>query len=87
MQDNSDGLFVCLYLSLCHIIMKSDLCLDIDLDTNKQADSLTYGHTDMTYISTNRHIDTQIDRQTITPTKMLTIIRTNRKREIDKAIT
>ena len=69
--------------------MKSDLCLDIDLGKNKQADRLTYGHTDMlkeikkrqTYISTNRHIDTQIDRQTITPTKILTIIRTNRMRD------
>ena len=47
MPDNDDGLSVCLYLSLCQIIMKSDLCLDIDLGKNKQADRLTYGHTDM----------------------------------------
>ena len=47
MPDNDDGLSVCLYLSLCQIIMKSDLCLYIDLGTNIQADRLTYRHTDM----------------------------------------
>ena len=46
--------------------MKSDLFLDIDLETNKQADRLTYGHTtDMPKeIKKDRHTYRQIGTQT-----------------------
>ena len=66
MPDNSDGLSVCLYLSLCQIIMKSDLCLYIDLGTNIQADRLTYRHTDMLkeIKKKDRHTYRQIGTQT-----------------------
>ena len=65
MPDNDDGMSVCLYLSLGQIIMKSDLCLDIDLGTNKQADRLIYRHTDMLKeIKKDRHTYRQTGTQT-----------------------
>ena len=62
--------------------MKSDLCLDIDLGTNKQADRLTYGHTDMSKdIHNDKQAHRHANRQTDYHTDKNTDYHSHKKKE------